>query len=149
MVSGMSVIIPAILRALDVGDPFMQEDTVDPGLGTTVEIARMTLTRVELGLPTTNPVDLACSDDREEVTGPVTLEKPRDSVGLGEKDDQKHRLTTQTSDGSLGTSVTTKIASRSECDVPDPQAFEVESLPVVMRHWETEGDREKAKRQST
>ena len=34
----MSIIIPAILRALGIGDPFMQEDTVDPKSSTGVEI---------------------------------------------------------------------------------------------------------------
>ena len=34
----MSIIIPAILRALGIGDPFMQEDTVNPKFSTGVEI---------------------------------------------------------------------------------------------------------------
>lgn len=39
----MSVIIPAILHALGVGDPFMQEDTVDSNYSA-IEMARMTST---------------------------------------------------------------------------------------------------------
>jgi hypothetical protein len=151
IVSSMSVIIPAILRALDVGDPFMQEDTVDPGFGTTVEIARMTLTRVELGLPITHAVGVAGRGDREGVIGSGTPKKRRDSVGLESKEDQKHRLTTQVSDESLGTSVTTKIASHAdECDA-SPQAFEVGSLPAIRKHRDAEGDAEgkKAKRQTS
>ena len=52
-VCNMSVIIPAILCALGVGDPFMREDTVSTNFST-VEVARMTSTRVELvelGIP--------------------------------------------------------------------------------------------------
>lgn len=153
IVSSMSVIIPAILRALDVGDPFMQEDTVDPGLGTTVEIARMDLTRVELGLPTIHTLGVGGGDDREVIIGSVTPNKLRDSVGLEEKDDQKHRLTTQTSDGSLGTSITTKVTSHAdECGVPDPKDFEVMmSLPEIEKHSDIEGDAggKKAKHQTT
>ena len=52
IVSNMSVIIPAILRTLGVGDPFMQEDTVDLTFNTGIEIVRMTSTRIELGLQT-------------------------------------------------------------------------------------------------
>ena len=137
----MSVIIPAILRALDVGDPFMQEDTVGPGFTSTVEIAPMTLTRVELGLPTTRPVDDSGSDDCEGVIGSVT---PKG--GLDEKDDQKHRLTTQVSDGSLGTLVATGSMSHAdECDVPATKSFEVRSLPVINKHPDAEGDAEESK----
>ena len=137
----MSVIIPAILRALDVGDPFMQEDTVDPGFTTTVEMARMTLTRVELGLPIVHVVRNAGNGDREAVNGSATPKNRRDSVGLDEKEDHKHRLTTQISDGSLGTSVTTKIASHAgECEVPGPQAFEIRSLPATGKRWDPEED---------
>ena len=130
IVSSMSVIIPVILRALDVGDPFAQEDTIGPGFDTTVEIARMTSTRIELGLPNAHIIDVAGSDDHQGVTSSISPKNRRHSVGLGEKDDRKHRLTTQFSDGSVGTSVTTKVMSHAdECDVMDPQAFEVRSLP--------------------
>jgi len=143
IVSSMSVIIPAILRALDVGDPFMQEDTVEPGFTTTVEIARMTLTRVELGLPTAHAINIAGRDDLEGVDGSIqTTKKRRDSVGLDERDDHKHRLTTQASDGSLGTSVTKIVSRTDECDVLGPQAFEVMSLPTVKKHRDVEGDAE-------
>lgn len=144
IISSMSVIIPAILRALDVGDPFMQEDTVGPGFSTTVEIARMTLTRIELGLPMTHTVHVAGGDEHEGVIDSVTPKIRRDSVSLDEKGDQKHRLTTQISDGSLGTSVTTKIVSHAdECDVPDPQVFELRSLPAIEKHLDVEGDAER------
>jgi len=152
IVSSMSVIIPAILRALDVGNPFMQEDTVGSGFTTTVEVTRMTLTRVELGLPIARSVAVAGRTHSEAVIGTVMPRRRRDSVGLDEKDDQRHCLTTQASDGSLGTSETTKIASHvDECDVSDPQAFQVRSLPVIKKRSDAEGDTEgkKAKRQST
>lgn len=143
IVSSMPVIIPAILRALDVGDPFMQEDTVDPGFTTTIEIARMTLTRVELGLPVVHIVRNTGNGDREGVHGPASPKKQRDSVGLDEKEDQKHRLTTQFSDGSLGTSVTTKIASHDgECEVPGLQASEAGSVPAIEKQWDPEEDAE-------
>ena len=45
-----SIIIPALLRALGVGDLLMRENIVDLNLGT-IEIAPMSLMRTELGLP--------------------------------------------------------------------------------------------------
>jgi hypothetical protein len=125
MVCSMSVIIPAILRALGVGDPFMQTDTVDPGFSSGVEIVRMSMTGVELGLATTHVVDVAGSDEHEEATGAVTPRKSQSLAGSEAMDDQKRRLATQVSDGSLGTSVMTKVASRAdEHDIAD-------SLPTI------------------
>jgi hypothetical protein len=109
IVSSMSVIIPAILRALDAGDPFMQQDTVDPGFDTRVEIARMTLMGVDSDLPTSHVVAVPGNNNREGVTGTVTSQGLRSSVDLDEKRGKGHRLTTQMSDGSLGTSVATKV----------------------------------------
>jgi len=73
----MSVIIPAILRALGVGDPFMQEDTVDPGLNTDVDIARMFPTMVELGLPTSRGTAITDSDESEGGIGTVARQGDR------------------------------------------------------------------------
>ena len=104
IVSNMSVIIPAILRALDVGDPFMQEDTVDPNFST-IEMARMTSTTIGLGLPKTHGTAVANSDESEGAISMVTF-RQQDTGDLGTKDDHKHRLTTQASDISLGSSRT-------------------------------------------
>jgi len=72
----------------------MQEDTVDPNFSTGVEIARMTLTRVELGLPGTRGTVLTDSDESEGASGTVVSQR-RGSVDLGTKDDHKHQLTTK------------------------------------------------------
>lgn len=102
-VCNMSVIIPAVLRALNVGDPFMREDAADMDLST-LEIARATSTRIEFNPPRTQGRVRAMGGDEPDsgTIGTVAL-RQLDSVGLDVKDDQKHRLTTQTSDGSLGT----------------------------------------------
>ena len=137
-VCSMSVIIPAILRALGVGDPFMREDTVDPNLSTGVEIARMTLTRVELGLPNPRNAVVPDCDQPKGAIDTVAPRRRRNSVGLSAKDDQKHRLTTQASDGSLGSSSMTKVGSLAEeCDTTDLSA-QVRSLPAVREDRDTE-----------
>ncbi|KAF9645862.1 hypothetical protein BDM02DRAFT_3119545 [Thelephora ganbajun] len=117
IVCSMSVIIPAILRGLDVGNPFMREDTVDPHFSTGVEIARMTLTRVELGLSTAHVTVITDSDDSEGAISAVVTGQRRDSVCLNEKNDQKHRLTMQASDGSLGMSTAKAIPLVDESDM--------------------------------
>ena len=144
IVCSMSVIIPAILRTLDVGDPFMQEDTVDPGFTTTVNIAPMTLTRVELGSPTTHVPAVAGNISRSTVTNTAIPHK-RESIGsVGEMQGQKHRLMPQVSGDSLGTSVETKVALRSdECDITDYRAFQARSLSVIK--GDDEGDDEEKK----
>ena len=128
IVSSMSVIIPAILRALDFGDPFMQQDTVDPGFDSSVEIARMTLTRVELALPVARVV--AGNNDHRGVASAVTPPKRRHSVCLDAKYDEKHRLTTQPSDGSLGTSAMTKtLPHLGKCDIAESVTRSEELTP--------------------
>jgi len=118
IVCSMSVIIPAVLRALGVGDPFMREDTVDPNFTTGVEIARMTsTTRVELGLPGSLGTALTDSDEFNGATGTVVSLR-RDSVDLGTKDDREHRLTRKV------------VPFAVECDVTD-SLTKVRSLPVV------------------
>ena len=102
IVSNMSVIIPAILRALGVGDPFMQEDTVDPSFST-IEMARATSTTIELGLPKTRGMVVTDSAESEGAIRMTTF-KQQDSGDLGTKDDHKHKLTMQASDISLGSS---------------------------------------------
>ena len=90
IVSNMSVIIPAILRALGVGDPFMQEDTVDPKFSTGVEIAPVTLTTIELALPTSSATDTAeSSKSRGEVT---VVASRRASRELDAKDGRDYQL---------------------------------------------------------
>ncbi|KAF9647432.1 hypothetical protein BDM02DRAFT_3248193, partial [Thelephora ganbajun] len=133
-VCSATVIIPAILRALGIGDPFMREDTVDPRF-TDVEIARMTSTRIELGFPTTVNTD---SDDSEGVTGTVGSRKGRDSVCPSAKDDQKHRLTMQASDGSFGASTAGVIPLADESDVAGSLALEVRGLPAVKKGQDVE-----------
>lgn len=90
----MSVIIPAVLRALGVGDPFMQEDTVESNFST-IKIARTTSTGISLGLSKT-----------PNATIPGEEANVVDTVGshqLGSADsnptgDQRHQLR----DGCLG-----------------------------------------------
>ena len=132
IVCNMSVIIPATLRALGVGDPFMREDTVDPNYST-IEIARMSSTRVGLGLPTSRGTAITDSDESEATVGVVAFLQ-RHSVNLCVKDDRKHQLLTQTSDGSLRSSTTTKVAL-SLADEPSgtDSLVQVRSLPANMR----------------
>jgi len=139
----MSVIIPAILRALNVGDPFMQEDTVGPNFSTSIEIARMTSTRIELGLLNIHSTGVTDSGESEGAIETVASRQRRDSVGLGVKDDRKHQITTQTSDGSLGNSRTTKVVPLAdESDITDSLA-QVRSLPVVEQDQSIEAGVEK------
>jgi len=126
IVCSMSVIIPAVLRALGVGDPFMQEDTVDPNLSTGVEIAHMTSTRVELGVPGTRGTGLTDSDESEGATGTV-VSRRRFSVDLGTKDDHKYQLTTKV------------VPFADECHVMDSLA-RVRSLPTVEKDRDVEPD---------
>ena len=126
IVCSMSVIIPAVLRALGVGDPFMQEDTVDPNFST-IEMARATSTGIELGLPTTRGTAITDSDESEETVDAVASLQ-RHSVNLYAKGDWKHQLTTQVSDGSLKNSSTTKaVPLADESSVTDSSVL-VKSL---------------------
>ena len=123
MVCNMSVIIPAILRALGVGDPFMREDTVDPNISTGVDVTQMgvSATRIELGLPIPRGTTITDSDESEGVLNAMTS-RQRDLIDLNVKD-RKDRLTAQASDGSLGNSKTTKgLSLANECDITDSLA---------------------------
>jgi len=138
IVCNMSVIIPALLRALGVGDPFMQEDTVDPGFSTDVEIVRMASTRVELGLPTSRGTALTDSDESQGTIG--TVASRRDPIVLGVKDERKRQLSTKASDGSLGGLKRTKVVPLvDESDIADSLA-QVRSLPTVKTDQEIESD---------
>ena len=120
--SSMSVILPAILRALDVGDPFMQLDTVELEIATSVEIARCTtLMSVELGvnLQTARVAAVAGDESREEAFSDTTTLQERDLGNLDERRYPKYLLTKKISDGLLGTSITTKVPPLSECDITD------------------------------
>jgi len=136
-VCSTSVIIPAILRALNVGDLFMQEDTVDPNFNTSIEIPRMTSTTIELGLPNFRGIDVTDSDEFEGASGTVVSQQQRGSVELDPKDDRKHRLTIQTSDGSLGNSGTATLAG--ESDIAD-SLTQARSLPMVEQDRDIEAD---------
>ncbi|KAF9647420.1 hypothetical protein BDM02DRAFT_2702970 [Thelephora ganbajun] len=148
MVCSMSVIIPAILRALGAGDPFMQEDTVEH-LSTGVDIARMTSTRLELSLPTTGGAVITDHGGSEGAIGTVGSRKQRDSVCLNVENDQKHRLTMQASDGSLGTSTKEVMPLADESDIADSLALEVRSLPAVKKDQDVEAGVKKSKHNST
>ncbi|SRR5258705_5628043 len=117
IVSNMSVIIPAILRALGVGDPFMQEDTVDPNFST-IEMAPTTSTKIiELGLPKTHGTGITNSNGSE---GDIDMVVFRQHSGdLGVRDDHKHRLTMKASDMTLGSSNTKVTPLDDEPDAAD------------------------------
>ena len=147
IVCSMSVIIPAILRAMGVGDPFMQEDTVDLNLSTNVDIARF-----ELGLPITCGTVTAVADS-VETEGPLSTMalQQRGLVDMDVRTDKKHRLTAQVSDGSLGSSNITKgLPLTDECDTTHPAA-QTRSLPAVTmgQDIETEIEEKHAKRNTT
>jgi len=131
IVCNMSVIIPAILRALGVGDPFMQEDTVDPNYST-IEMARTTSTRIELGLPTTRGTAITESDESEGSAGAVASLQQH-SVNLCVKDDRKFQLKTQASDGSLRNSSMTKIVSLADEPSFTGSLVQVGSSPAKRR----------------
>ena len=138
IVCNMPVIIPAVLRALGVGDPFMREDTVDPNYST-VEIVRMASTKIELGLPSTHGTATTDITDPGGAIGTVASRRGG-TVDLDAKEDCKHRLVTQTSDGSLGILKKAKVVSLvDECDITDPLA-QVRSLPTVRRDQDIEAD---------
>jgi len=144
IVCSMSVIIPAVLRALGVGDPFMREDTVDMNLSTGADVVRINTT-IELGLPIFRG---AVVTDSGESEGPVAS-RQRDLVDLDVKDGKEHRLTAQASDGSLGNSK--KILSLAgERDITDSLA-QVRSTPAATTDWDIEVDieKERVKRNST
>ena len=142
----MSVIIPAVLRALDVGDPFMQEDTVDLNLSTSVDVTQTDTTRIELGLLTPRGSTIMDSDASEG----ATASRQRHSINLNMKDDMKHRLTAQASDGSLGNSKMLKaLPLADECDITDSSA-QVRSTPAATTDRDIEADigEEQGKRNS-
>jgi len=147
IVCSMSVIIPAILRALGVGDPFMREDTVDMNLSSTsIGIARVNTTRIELGLPIARGTMITGSDESE---GPM-VSRRRDLVDLDVKDDKKRRLTARASNGSLGNSRTVKVLPLAdECDITD-SLTQVRSTPATTtdQDIETDAEEERAKKNS-
>ena len=149
IVSNMSVIIPAILRALGVGDPFMQEDTVDPGLNTDVDIARMFPTMVELGLPTSRGTAITDSDESEGGIG--TVARQRGSTDLGAKEDHKHQLTTRGLGASLGDLKTTTVVPLADEPKATGSLVRVKSLPTIRRDQSIKVDIEERnpKRNST
>jgi len=136
-VCSMSVIIPAIFRALGVGDPFMRTDTVDPSFNAGMEMARMT-TGFELSLPTSHSTGV--TDSTRSEGGVCTVgSRQRDPVDLDVKGDRKNRLTTQTSDGSLGNPKPTKVVPLAdESDITDSLA-QVRSLPAARKDQDIEG----------
>ena len=100
IVCNMSVIIPAVLRALGIGDPSMRQDTVDPNFST-LEIPCITSTGIELGLPKSRGAAITYSDESEGGDG-MAESRRRDSGDMGDKDDHPSlRLTMQASDTSL------------------------------------------------
>ena len=132
IVSNMSVIIPAILRTLGVGDPFMQEDTVDLTFNTGIEIVRMTSTRIELGLQTSAGTAITDSSMSRGDTSMMTFQK-RDLADLDTKDNQRHQLVTQSSNGSLGNSMLMRVEPLVVgSNIADPLA-QVRSLPVAKK----------------
>ena len=135
IVSNMSVIMPAILRALGVGDPFMQEDSVDPNFST-IEMARTTSTTLGLGLPKTRGTVVADNGESEGAISMVTFRR-QDSGALGTEDDHKHRLTMQASDISLGSSRTKVLPLADESDTAD-SSIAGRNLPPAENGLDTE-----------
>ena len=152
IVCNMSVIIPAILRGLGVGDPFMREDTVDPNISTGVEIARITSTGIELGLPISRNTVITDSDEYEGTIG-MAVPRQRVSISLGVKDDRKHQLTMQVSDASLGNPKVAKVVplADDECDITDSLSQVRKGSPGVKEDLggETDVEEKSAKRNSS
>ena len=135
IVCSASVIIPAVLRALGAGDPFMREDTVDMDLSTTVYIAQMDTTRIEPGLPIAHGTVITESDESD---GPMASQR-RDPVDSDVKDDKGCRLTSQASDALLEKPRTVKDLPLvvDECDITD-SLTRVRTTPVIMMGWDIE-----------
>ena len=108
IVCNSTVIIPAVLRALGVGDPFMREDTVDPRFSTGIDIAPMTPAEVELDFPTSRGTRTTGSTEFEAVSTLLSRQQQH-SIDLDVKDDPKHRLAAQISGGSLEDSKSTNV----------------------------------------
>jgi len=138
VVSNMSVIIPAILRALDVGDPFMQEDTVDMNFSS-IEMARTASTTIELGLPKIRGTAITESDESEGAISMATF-RQQDSGDLDVKGDHKHQLTMQASDVSLGSSKTKVIPLADEYDTADSSTQARRNLRPVEKGLDTKVD---------
>ena len=138
-VCNMSVIIPAILRALGVGDPFMREDTVAPNFST-LEMAPTTSTRIELSLPKIRGrTTITDSDESEGVNG--TAKSLRQYSGyLDTKDDREHSFMTQTSDGLFRNPSTRKTVSLTDDSGVADLLAHVRSLPTVKRYQGVEGN---------
>jgi len=137
IVCNMSVVIPAILRVLGVGDSFMQEDTVTPNFGTDIEIVRMSSGGIELSLPTSRSTEITDSTKSEGAIGAVGS-REQALVNLDAKGDRKHRLTTQVSDGSLGNLEPTKVVPLvDESDITDSLA-QVGGLSAVKKDQDIE-----------
>jgi len=148
IVSNMSVIIPAILRALDLAGPFMQEDTIDPNFST-IEMARTASITIELGLPKTRGTVVTESDESEGAISMVTFGQ-QGSGDLNVKDNPIHLLAMQASDVSLGSSKTRVVPLADESDTAD-SLMQGRSLPPAENGLDTKayvGD-ESAKSNST
>ena len=141
----MSDIIPTI----SVGDPFMQEDTVELNFSTSVDIARL-----ELGLPITRETVTAITDsvETEGAFSTMTLQQ-RGLVDMDARTDKKHRLAARVLDGSPGSSRTTKGSPLTDgCNTAHPAAHaEAQRLSSVTMGQSIEADIEekRAKRNTT
>ena len=129
------VIIPAVLRALGAGDPFMREDAVDSQYSTGLEIARMTFATVELNLPTSGST--RTTDSAKLKGGIDTLvsrqQNPADSDVGG---DQKYRILTRISSGPLGgLKPTTVVLPIGDSDTADSLCS-----PVEKKDLDSEGE---------
>jgi len=130
IVCNMSVIIPAVLRALGVGDPFMQEDTVEPNPSTGVDVTRMSSARVEFGLPTPRGTAITDSDDYEGGVIDTMVHQQGGPIDFGVKDDRKHQLTTQVSVASLRNSKSKVVPLADESKTTD-SSVRARGFPTV------------------
>ena len=146
-VCNTTVIIPAVLRVLGVGDPFMREDTVDPKFSTGFDIAPMTLTRAEFTLPTSSSTRTIDSTRSERENGTVVSQQ-QSSVDSEAGNDQKYlSMTWQTSGGSLGNfKLMSVVLPVDEADItdsscsPSPVVEKVRDLEAGTGRWHTKSD---------
>lgn len=146
-VCNTTVIIPAVLRLLGVGDPFMREDTVDPKFSTSFDVAPMTLTRVEFTLPTSSGTRTTDSAKSEGGNGTVVFQQ-QSSVDSDAGNDQKYRpMTWRTSSGSLrNLKLMDVVLPIDDADItdsscsPSPVVEKGQDLEAGTGRWHTKSD---------
>ena len=144
-VCNSTVIIPAVLRALGAGDPFMREDTVDPRFSTGFDIAPTASTTIELSIPTSSGTRTTDSTKSEGAMAGTLVFRQQHSMDLDTKSDDKCRLTTRASDGSpMKLRPTNLVLQIDDSDITDsscsPSEWKGQDIEASAGGWHAKGD---------